>query len=376
MIRVEKLNTRPSAHTVGPLDRDLPGLMKIQLEVDGEKILSSKVKTGFTHKALEKMHENLKWFSSIIAVDRIDSEASIFYETAFFQSVEEVCNILVPRRAQVIRLILCELNRIQCHLGSLARLCATLKYDTASKYLLRERELILDLFELMTGSRFNIGFLRVGGVAFDITEGFIERIFETVRLIQVRLREYRALMSENRIFIERLSGSAPLSQEMAHAHGVTGPNLRASGVPFDLRKTDPYSCYDLFAFNVPVGLGTGGVLGDAFDRMKVRIDEIQESLTLLVNVAEAVPPGEHSVLKVPPEFQVPAGEAVSRVEGPRGMIQCHIVSDGDVKPARVAWRTPSLPHLYLIPEMLRGVTLQNLSVVLASLDINIAEVDR
>ncbi len=376
MIRVEKLNTVPSAHSIGPIDRQLPGIMKIDLDIDGEKILNAKVISGFTHKALEKMHENLNWFSSIVAVDRIDSEASIFYETAFFQAVEEICNILVPRRAQVIRLILCELNRIQCHLGSLSRLCMSLEYETASKYLMRERELILDLFELMTGARFNVGFLRIGGVSFDITEGFIERIFETVRLIQVRLREYRALMSENRIFIERLSGTAPLSQELAHECGVTGPNLRASGTAFDVRKATPYSCYDLFPFNVPVGLGTGGTLGDAFDRMKVRIDEIQESLTLLVAVAEAVPPGEHTALRIPPDFRVPSGEATSRVEGPRGLIQCHVVSDGDVKPLRVAWRTPSTAHLYLVPSLLKGVTLQNLSLVLASLDLKLSEVDR
>jgi NADH-quinone oxidoreductase subunit D len=351
-------------------------MLRIELDAEGDLIRRARLETGFLHKGLEKSTEKRNWFTAIVPVDRVDSESCLAAELAFCIAVEEICNIQVPRRAQTIRIILCELDRIGSHLRFLARLSIVTGFETVSHYILRERELILDLLELMTGRRFNLGFIRLGGVAADITEGFIERIHETTRLIEIRLREYHALMIENRAFVDRLAWQGVLSSEFIHHKGITGPNARASGVRLDIRKTEPYSGYEQFDFRVPIGTGMRGTIGDGFDRVMTRMEEIHESLLLLSHAVDAVPPGDHSALKVMPDFIVPAGEAYSRVESPRGLLSCHVVSDGTLHPNRIQWRTPSLAHIEAVSELLRGVTLQDAPIILGTLDLSLAEVDR
>jgi NADH-quinone oxidoreductase subunit D len=372
----ERIHSSVSRLKWGPVDPGLPGICEIELLTEGDLIREASVRTGFLHKGLEKSLERRSWFTSMIAVDRVHPEASLSAELAFSIAVEEICNIQIPRRAQVIRLVLCELERISSHLAFLARLAVACGFDTVSHYILRERELILDLFELMTGRRFNPNFFRYGGVAADITEGFIERIHETTRLIEIRLREYHALMIENRAFVDRLAWQATLSPDSALLRGLTGPNLRASGVRMDYRKLLPYSGYDQFDFRVPIGTGARGTIGDGFDRVMVRLEEIRESLLLLSHAVDRVPQGDYSAFRAQPDFTVPAGEAYARVESPRGLLACHVVSDGSAHPIRVQWRTPSTAHLEIIPTLLKGTTLQDVPVALATLDLSLAEVDR
>lgn len=372
----ECLSTELSLMHLGPIHPSLPGPMKLALQVDGERIVRAEIETGYLHKGLEKSYENRNWFASMIPTDRIDSEGSIFAEMALCMAVEQICNIQVPRRAQMIRLILSELNRVSCHLTYLARVAQSVGFETTTHYILRERELILDLFELMTGSRFNLNFFRYGGVSADITEGFIERIFEVCRIIQIRLREYHALMIDNQSFVTRLAWLGPISAEDVYLMGITGPNARASGVITDIRKSHPYSGYDLIDFRVPLGMGAAGTVGDSFDRLKVRLEEIQESLLLLTHAAESVPPGDFSCIRVTHDFTVPAGEYFSRVEGARGFLGCHVVSSGDFSPVRVQWRTPSQNQLQIVPQLLKGVALQDVPVLLSTLDLSIPEVDR
>lgn len=372
----ERLHSSVSRFAWGPVNPSLPGIFRIELELEGDLIRQAHLETGFTHKGLEKSTEKRNWFTSIIPVDRIDSEASFSAELAFSMAVEEICNIQVPRRAQTIRLILCELDRIGSHLGFLAKLSVVVGFETASHYILREREIILDLMELMTGRRFNFGFFRLGGVAADITEGFIERIHEATRLIEIRLREYHALMIENRAFVDRLAWRGVLTPEAIHLKGITGPCARASGVRFDVRTKDRYSGYEQFDFRVPIGTGTRGTIGDGFDRVVVRLDEIRESLLILSRAVDSVPPGDYLAFRMVPDFTVPAGEAFGRVESPRGLLGCHVVSDGGFHPVRVQWRTPSLANIEAVPDLLRGLTLQDVPAILASLDLSLAEVDR
>ncbi len=346
------------------------------MDAEGDLIRRVRLETGFIHKGLEKSMERRDWFTAMIAVDRIDSETALAAELAFTLAVEEICNIQVPRRAQIIRLILAELGRVSSHLGFLARLALASGFETVSHYILRERELVLDLFELMTGRRFNPNFFRYGGVSADITEGFIERIHETTRLIEIRLREYHALMIENRAFVDRLAWQGVLSMETVQLRGVTGPTARASGHRLDIRKTDPYSGYEQFDFKIPIGTGARGTIGDGFDRVMIRLEEMRESLLILSHAVDAVPPGDFLAFRTTPEFSVPAGEAYSRVESPRGLLACHVISDGGHRPVRVQWRTPSQSTIEVVPHLLKGVTLQDVPVILATLDLSLAEVDR
>jgi NADH-quinone oxidoreductase subunit D len=243
-------------------------------------------------------------------------------------------------------------------------------------YVLRDRERVLDLFELLTGARYSLNFLRFGGVKSDVTEGFIERVTEVCDLIRIRIKEYNDLFTFNHSFLKRTAGVGVLSLEAVHRLGITGPNARASGETLDVRKEHPYSGYETVDFSVPVGRGEGGTTGDAHDRFLLRLREINSSLEILKQVTDSMPAGEFSNTKSIQDFTVPAGEAHARIESCRGMVTCHAVSDGKHKPSRVQFRVPSTPMLEVIPELVKGVKIEDLPVVLASLDLGIAEADR
>lgn len=374
---------------IGPYHSSLPAPMKLSLSLDGEMIAHCKLETGFLHRGLEKSFELHPWISLIPYADHLDPENAVFGELTLCQAIEEIARIEVPPRAQSIRLILAELTRISSHLHFIVKMGMAVGTDTIVHYVLRDREKILDLFELLTGARFSLNFLRYGGVNADVTEGFIERVIETCEMIRIRIKEYNDLFTFNYGFLKRTAYIAPLSKEDILRCGITGPNARASGVSFDMRKNlsdMPGSIpnnmqrnlqgYEKLDFQIPIGRGEGGILGDAHDRFLIRLREMGQSIELLKQVTEKIPAGEYIAKRIEPTFVVPAGEAYARIESSRGLLGCHVVSDGRSFPNRVAFRTPTVAALMAIPKVTRGIRIEDLPVVLASFDLSIAEADR
>ena len=370
------LKTDLTSWEIGPYHSALPGPMRLRLKLDGEIIVKCEVETGFLHRGLEKACELHQWPSVIVYADHLDPEVAVFGELVTCLAVEEIAGIDVPPRAQSIRLLLAELARISGHLAFIVRMAKAAGSETVIHYVLRDREKILDLFELVTGARFSLNFLRFGGVKADVTDGFIERVLEVCELIRVRMKEYNDVFTFNYSFLQRSSGVAPVSQDCVYYCGMTGPNARAAGVGFDVRKDDPYLGYDQLDFIAPLGRGEGGILGDVHDRFLIRLREINESMEILKQLVDRIPEGPFLVAPVMNDYKVPPGEAYARIESSRGLLGCHVVSDGKTRPARVQYRVPSVANLMAIPFIIPGVRVEDLPVVLASLDLGIAEADR
>lgn len=374
------LSTELLPWTIGPFHQSLPSPMLLNILSDGEVISSVGVESGLGHRGLERASEKHKWANLFVYADRVDPECAAFYELATALAVEEVGEIAVPDRAQDIRVILCELNRVSSHLGYIARMARVVGAETVFHYIVRDRERLLDLFELLTGSRFSFNFLRFGGTSIDVTEGFLERVLEACELMRVRLKEYNDLFTFNQAFIRRTAGIGVIAAADAENYALSGPNLRASGFSTDLRKAIRYSRYSHVDFNVPVGKGHSGVRGDCHDRFLVRLYEINESLEILRQLAHGISPGEYlnEAFKSqdPLKISVQRGEAYSRIEGSRGLIGCYVVSDGEDHPARVQYATPSRSAVALLPVLLEGALVEDLPIIIASLDISLSEVDK
>ena len=372
----ECLKTDLTSWNIGPYDPALPGPMGMSLLLDGEVVVSAELETGYLHRGIEKTFEKQLWKSAISYSDRVDPEGAVFGELALCLAVEEIANFSVPQRAQDIRVILAELARISAHMGYIVKVAHAVNSETMVHYVLRDREKVLDLLELVAGARFSINFLRFGGVQADVTEGFIERVLEVCEILRVRLKEYNDLFTYNHAFIKRTLGIGILSAERARVFGITGPNARASGLGFDARKVHPHSGYDRLDFEVPLALSTEKTIGDSNDRFLVRLREIAVSIEILRQVAEHIVPGEFLSHKSDDIYCIPAGEAYARVESARGLLGCHVVSDGGSKPHRVQYRVPSVAHLSAVPDLVAGIRLEDLPVVLASMGLGLAEADR
>lgn len=373
---LESLRTDLTTWEIGPYHGALPGPMRLKLQLDGEVIISAEIETGYLHRSLEKVFELHPWNLAILYSDHLDPENAIFGELAICLAVEEIAGIIPPPRAQFVRLILSELTRISSHLMYAVKVGRAVGSETFAHYVLRDRERILNLFELLTGARFSLNFLRFGGVKADVTEGFIERVLETCELLKVRLKEYNDLITFNQVFLKRTSGVGLASKSQIAHWGVTGANARSSGIAFDVRKAFPYIGYEKIDFEVPIQKSQDREPGDAHDRFLVRLLEIEQSLEILKEVAETVPRGPFLETRVDRGFIVPRGESFIRVESPRGLLGCHMMSDGEIYPSRVQFRTPTSSTLLLIPEIVIGLRIEDLPVVLASLDLNLAEADR
>lgn len=376
-LQPERLGTDLTRWTLGPFHGALPGAMRLSLQLDGEIVSHAEVESGFLHRGLEKALELHRWHAAVTYADHLDPEAAIHGELALCLAVERLAGIQIPERAQAIRVIVAELSRVSSHFAYMARMARAVGATTMMHYVLRDRERLLDLFELLTGGRFSINFLRFGGVSSDVTEGFVERVLEAREMIRIRLKEYNDLLSFNHAFLRRTRGIGVISREAALRHGATGPNLRASGESFDLRKWAPYSGYDRIDFDVPVVAEEGTEIpGDSHSRYLQRLREINQCLEILKQVTESMPQGPFEGPKVTPQFQVPMGEGYAAIEGARGQVGCHVFSDGGNQPQRISFRTPSTAHLRLVPEALRAQRVEDVPVILASLDLCLAEVDR
>ncbi|MDI6788367.1 MAG: NADH-quinone oxidoreductase subunit D, partial [Planctomycetota bacterium] len=289
--------------------------------------------------------------------------------------VEKLANIEVPKRAEYIRVLMAELNRIASHLLFFGTMGMETGAFTPLLYGFREREQILDLFEMTCGQRLTYNYIRIGGCSDDLPNGFIEKAREFCNVMEKKIKEYHQLLSYNQIFINRMAKIGVLPPDLAIAFGVTGPNLRASGVNWDLRKNEPYSVYPEMDFAIPVGTGKVGTIGDSWDRYFVRMQEIEQSVRIIRQVLDKIPAGEIRA-KVGRVFKPPAGEVYVRAENPRGELGFYIVSDGSQNPYRLKIRAPSFSNLSVVPEISRGTMIADFVILLGSFDIVLPEIDR
>jgi NADH-quinone oxidoreductase subunit D len=357
---------------MGPQHPSTHGVLRIVLQLDGEYIVSAKPVIGYIHRMHEKMAETRTWVQYIPNMGRVDYLNAMAWNWAYAGAVERLAGIQAPERAEYIRVIVSELNRISSHLVWWGAYLLDLGAFTPIMYGFDDREMILDLLQDLTGSRLTYSFFRIGGVAADITDGFLEGCRTVVAHMRERLPMYDKLVTQNIIFRRRCEGIGTLSREMCRQYGATGPVVRGSNEPYDVRRVEPYSVYDRFRFQIPVQSD-----GDAMARYRVRMAEIEESLTILEQAVSTIPDGDILAKGAPkPRWAAPRGEAYFAVEGARGKIGVYVVSDGGRKPYRVKLRSPSFSNLSLFAELARGTLFSDAVSILGSLDLVIPEIDR
>jgi NADH-quinone oxidoreductase subunit D len=379
----------------GPHHPATHGVLRLLVTLQGEIVLDIKPIIGYVHTGIEKTAEDKSYWKVITVIERMDYLAYYFNALAFCGAVETLVEVEVPKRAQYLRVIHLELNRIASHLFWLATSALDLGAISMFWYCLREREQIVDLFEMSSGQRMHTRYFQVGGVAEDIPRGFAEKLRAFLKEMPERADQYGALLNGNEIVLQRLRGTGPLDVATLLSLGVTGPLLRAAGNPWDLRKADPYSSYEDFAFKIPVG-----TVGDNYDRYAVRLAEIYESVKIVEQALDGLPEGPYITadrkVALPPRhelatsmealihhfklvtegFRVPPGEVYFPVEGPRGELGCFVRSDGSSKPARVHMRDPSFVNLQAFSHMARGGYIADMIATLAMLDPILGGIDR
>lgn len=355
---------------LGPQHPSTHGVLRLMVQLDGEYVRSCEPVIGYLHRGLERMFEARPYRQLVPFTDRLDYLASLNCNLAMSQAIERLGSVAVPERAQYIRVILCELNRLASHLVFFGTFAQDAGATTAFLYAFRERERILDLLEAMTGARLTYNWIRPGGVPADLPEGFAEGVLSFVRDLLKELPLYDRLLTNNPIFRMRTEGVGVISRDVAVAFGASGPVARGSGLSYDIRKTEPYEVYDRLDFDVPVYDE-----GDCMARYRVRMDEMCQSARILEQCFRDLPEGDIAT-KMPKVFRPPAGDAYSRTESPRGELSVYMRSDGSPNPQRVHVRAPSFVHLSMLPCLLRGVKLADVIAILGSLDTVLGEVDR
>ncbi|HEV3267899.1 MAG TPA: NADH-quinone oxidoreductase subunit D [Acidimicrobiales bacterium] len=380
---------------MGPAHPSTHGVLRLMLELDGEFVLRTKPVIGYLHTGMEKTGEVLSYVQGGTNVTRMDYVSPISNELGYSMAVEKLLNIEVPDRAIWIRMMMAELNRIASHLVWMATNGMDLGATSMMIYGFRERELVLAFFEKTAGLRMNLNYVRPGGVAADLPDGWEDDVLVICDTIYERTFEYDELLTGQPIFRGRMVGVAPLTAEEALALGVTGPLLRSTGVPWDLRRSMPYLAYDKVDFDVIVG-----TFGDNFDRYAIRLNEIRESVRIVRQCIDLMPKGDYRSqdpkVTPPPRaridesmealihhfklftegFHVPAGEVYSAIESPRGELGCYIVPDGGPKPYRIHVRAPSFVNMQAVPLLMRGGSVSDAITVISSVDPIMGEVDR
>ncbi len=356
---------------MGPQHPSTHGVLRVVLRLDGEKVLDADVVIGYLHRGVEKLCENRDWTQIILLTDRLDYVAAATTNLAYCETVEKLMSIEVPRRARYIRTILGELQRIASHLLWLGTHAMDTGAMTVFLYAFRERELILDLFEEYCGARLTYNSMRIGGLPLDLPPSWDRKVLEFCRILDGKLDEYEGLLTHNRIWLDRTKGIGIISASDAVAVGLTGPPLRGSGVPRDVRKDEPYAAYDEMEFDIPIGTA-----GDTYDRYLVRLEEFRQSLRIIRQGVEGIPEGP-IVGKVPRLIKPPAGETYHAVESPKGELGFFIVSDGkSINPYRLRVRPPSFCNLQALPRLVRGHLVADVVALIGSLDVVLGEVDR
>jgi NADH-quinone oxidoreductase subunit D len=380
---------------MGPQHPSTHGVLRLMLELEGETVLRTKPVVGYLHTGMEKTGEELTYVQGCTNVTRMDYLSPLHNELVFSMATEELLGVSIPPRAVWIRMLMCELNRVSSHLMWMATNGMDLGSTSMMIYGFRERELVLAFFQKVTGLRMNHNYIRPGGVAADLPDGWEDDVQVICDTVEERTYEYDELLTGQPIFRERTEAVGNLSAEAAVALSATGPLLRSTGVPWDLRRAMPYLAYDQVEFDVIVG-----TYGDNFDRYSIRLNEIRESTRIIRQILDKMPTGDYRVLdaKVTPPprrridesmealihhfkvftegFRVPEGEVYVAVESPRGELGCYLVSDGTAKPYRMHIRGPSFVNLQTLAPMLRGGLVADAVAVISSVDPVMGEVDR
>ena len=364
---------------MGPQHPSAHGVFRAILDLEGETIVGVDAVIGYLHRCHEKLAENLAYVQYPTIASKTDYVAAMSSELAYCMAAEQLGQFEVPKRAQYLRVIVGELQRIASHCLWLGTWCMDMGGAlgggaTIFLYAIRERELVLDLFESLVGARLLYGFFQDGGARYDLLPGWIEKCRATIDLIESRLTEYERMLEDNPFFMIRTKGIGHISRELAEDVGISGPLLRGSGVNFDIRKNKPYSSYEDFDFKVPVE-----TVGDCFARYRVRMVEFREAIKIVRQALDRLPDGpisSRTALKSVAQIRVPKGEAYARVEGPRGEVGAYVVSDGSAKPYRMKWRGASFSNLAVLPYIIPGHKVADVVVIMGSVDPVFGEVDR
>jgi len=374
--------------SMGPQHPSTHGVLRLLLELDGEIIVNCITDIGFLHTGIEKSMEGKSYQLVEVMTDRIDYLNTVGNNLAYCLAVEKLVDLDVPSRAQAIRVILAELQRIASHLIWLATQALDLAAQSVFLYCFREREQIMDIFELVSGQRMMTTYIRPGGVWRDLPDEFEPAVRDFLKVFPKRIKMYEDLLTKNPLFIDRTKGIAAISGEEAALWGMTGPSLRGSGVDYDLRKVSPYSGYEQYEFDVPLGED-----GDVFSRYIVRVQEMRESLHIIEQALDKLPGGafrSDNRKYVPPprselgtsmealihHFNAPEGAVYLPVSSPRGELGVYLESDGGPKPYRVHWRTPSYGNLQAMPILSKGHMVADLVAIIGSIDIVLGDIDR
>jgi NADH-quinone oxidoreductase subunit D len=360
---------------MGPQHPSTHGVLRVVLRTDGEMVLEAVPHLGYLHRCKEKIAENLAYFQYIGYTDRLDYLAAMNNNHAWAMSVEKLADIEVPERAEYIRVIAAELNRIASHLVSFGCNGLDLGAFTPFLYAFRDREYVLDLFEQICGARLTLSYINVGGVTYDLPPQFLEKLTEFLDYFEPKIDEYNDLLSFNHIFIKRTAKVGILPKDMAITYACSGPMIRASGIPLDLRRVRPYSVYPKLDFDVVIGQGLKGAVGDCWDRYWVKMEEMKQSCRILRQCIAQIPEGSFRA-KLPRAMKVPAGEVYCEFENPRGLLGFYIESQGGPIPYRVKIKSPCFVNLAVTGELCRNVLLADVPAIIASIDIVMGEVDR
>ena len=355
---------------MGPQHPSTHGVFRMVLWVDGEKIVDMEPHIGYLHRGSEKLCEGEQYHQVITLFDRLDYISNFNNELVFCRAVEKLMRVEVPERAEYVRVILCELNRIASHLLFLGTFGLDAGAMTPIMFAFRGRERIQSVFEAVSGARMMHNYFRVGGIKEDLPDNFEELIRGLLPELQADVEESDKLLTYNEIFVARTKGVGAIDAGTATDYGLTGPCLRACGIPYDVRKAEPYSIYERLEFDVPVGID-----GDSWDRYFVRVQEMYQSLSMIEQALEQMPLGPVSTLGRR-LIRPPKGDVYVRSENPRGEIGVYLVSDGSDKPYRVKVRPPSFCNLSILKEIVKGAWIADAVVILGSLDIVLGEVDR
>ena len=357
---------------VGPQHPATHGVFRMVLTVSGEKVVDVVPHIGYMHRGAEKLSEGMDYRQALIYQDRTEYLAQFNAELCYCLAVEKLAGLEVPERAEYIRVILTELNRITSHYMFVGAFATDIGvYGTAFTYAFREREYIQEIFDAVSGDRMMYGYFRPGGVVWDVTDDFKDRVRWVCGQTRVGIDDIDRLLTKNEIFLTRCLDIGVISKEDAIDYGLSGPMLRACGLPFDLRRAEPYSIYDRFQFDIPTG-----TRGDVYDRYLVRMEEMRQSVRIVEQAIEEMPDGPIMPEKAPRRLRLPPGEVYMRTENPRGEYGIYLVSKGGEKPYRLKIRSSCLSNLTALKQMVVGHYVADAVVILGSVDIVLGEVDR